>query len=83
MVSGTASIGDAGRTVTVTLNGKSYTGVVANDGTWSATIPSADLQAMGDGSYPLTTTLSDAAGNTTTVTPYRNDRRQSAGSAKP
>ncbi|CAI0737340.1 Antitoxin of toxin-antitoxin stability system [Serratia fonticola] len=68
VVSGTASIGDAGRTVTVTLNGKSYTGVVANDGTWSATIPSADLQAMGDGSYPLTTTLSDAAGNSTTVT---------------
>ncbi|WP_308737493.1 Ig-like domain-containing protein [Serratia fonticola] len=68
VVSGTASIGDAGRTVTVTLNGKTYTGVVANDGTWSATIPSADLQAIGDGSYPLTTTLSDAAGNTTTVT---------------
>ncbi|WP_447885379.1 Ig-like domain-containing protein [Serratia fonticola] len=68
VVSGTASIGDAGRTVTVTLNGKSYTGVVANDGTWSATIPSADLQTIGDGSYPLTTTLSDAAGNTTTVT---------------
>ncbi|MGL5388968.1 MAG: Ig-like domain-containing protein [Serratia sp. (in: enterobacteria)] len=68
VVSGTASIADAGRTVTVTLNGKSYTGVVANDGTWSATIPSADLQAIGDGSYPLTTTLSDAAGNSTTVT---------------
>ncbi|TQI78977.1 Ig-like protein group 3 [Serratia fonticola] len=68
VVSGTASIADAGRTVTVTFNGKSYTGVVANDGTWSATIPSADLQAIGDGSYPLTTTLSDAAGNTTTVT---------------
>ncbi|WP_431223663.1 beta strand repeat-containing protein [Serratia sp. L9] len=68
VVSGTASIGDAGRTVTVTLNGKTYTAVVANDGTWSTTVPHADLQAMADGNYPLTTTLSDAAGNTTTIT---------------
>ena len=68
LVSGTASIGDAGRTVTITLNGKTYTAVVANDGTWSTAVPHADLQAMADGNYPLTATLSDAAGNSTTVT---------------
>jgi ribosomal 50S subunit-recycling heat shock protein len=68
LVSGSASIGDAGRTVTVTLNGKVYTAVVQPDGTWSTTIPHADLQAIADGNYPLTATLSDVAGNTTTVT---------------
>ncbi|WP_431223660.1 Ig-like domain-containing protein [Serratia sp. L9] len=67
-VTGSASLADAGRTVTLTLNGKTYTAVVQPDGTWSASLPTADLQALTDGSHNLVATLSDAAGNSTSVT---------------
>ncbi|MDX6913730.1 Ig-like domain-containing protein [Pectobacterium carotovorum] len=68
VVSGTASLSEAGRTVTVTLNDKPYTTTVGNDGNWSITLPTADLVAIADGNHNLTVTLTDAAGNTTTVT---------------
>ncbi|AOR64367.1 Ig-like domain-containing protein [Pectobacterium wasabiae] len=68
IVSGTASLSEAGRTVTVTLNAKSYTTTVGNDGNWSITLPTADLVAIADGNQNLTVTLTDAADNTTTVT---------------
>ncbi|MCY9850138.1 Ig-like domain-containing protein [Pectobacterium jejuense] len=68
VVSGTASLSEAGRTVTVTLNAKPYTTTVGSDGNWSVTLPTADLVAIADGSQNLTITLTDAAGNTTTVT---------------
>ena len=67
-VSGTASTTEAGRTVTVTLNSKTYTAVVNGDGTWSTTIPAGDLQAVPQGSNTITASLSDAAGNVTTDT---------------
>ncbi|WP_421081547.1 Ig-like domain-containing protein, partial [Serratia fonticola] len=67
-VSGTASVADAGRTVTLTLNGKTYTAVVQPDGSWSTSLPAADLQALGDGSHNLVATLTDAAGNSTSTT---------------
>ncbi|WP_323109552.1 Ig-like domain-containing protein [Pectobacterium carotovorum] len=68
VVSGTASLSEAGRTVTVTLNAKPYTTTVGSDGNWSVTLPTADLVAIADGNQNLTITLTDAAGNTTTVT---------------
>ncbi|TKY84172.1 Ig-like domain-containing protein [Pectobacterium polonicum] len=68
VISGTASLSEAGRTVTATLSGKTYTTTVGNDGNWSITLPTADLVAIADGSHSLTITLTDAAGNTTTVT---------------
>ncbi|MCL6409314.1 Ig-like domain-containing protein, partial [Dickeya dadantii] len=68
IVSGTASLSEAGRTVTVTLNAKPYTATVGSDGNWSVTLPTADLVAIADGNQNLTVTLTDAAGNTTTVT---------------
>lgn len=68
VVSGTASLSEAGRTVTVTLNAKPYTTTVGSDGNWSITLPTADLVAIADGNHNLTVTLTDAAGNTTTVT---------------
>ncbi|MEQ9868860.1 Ig-like domain-containing protein [Pectobacterium odoriferum] len=68
VVSGTASLSEAGRTVTVTLNAKSYTTTVGSDGNWSVTLPTSDLVAIADGNQNLTVTLTDAAGNTTTVT---------------
>ncbi|WP_431223659.1 Ig-like domain-containing protein [Serratia sp. L9] len=67
-VTGSASLADAGRTVTLTLNGKTYTAVVQPDGTWSTSLPAADLAALADGSHNLVATLSDAAGNSTSVT---------------
>ncbi|KGA35756.1 large repetitive protein [Pectobacterium brasiliense] len=68
VINGTASLSEAGRTVTVTLNEKPYTTTVGNDGNWSITLPTADLVAIADGNQNLTVTLTDAAGNTTTVT---------------
>lgn len=55
-----------GRTVTLTLNGKTYTGTVSN-GTWSITLPSADAKALTDSStYSITADVSDTAGNNAT-----------------
>jgi hypothetical protein len=64
VVSGT-SIGVAGQTVTVTLNGVQYTGLVSGDGTWSVTIPKAALAsaALPDGSYLVTANVSDQYGD--------------------
>ncbi|MEW5202551.1 Ig-like domain-containing protein, partial [Enterobacter hormaechei] len=42
-VSGTSANLGEGTVVAVTLNGKNYTATTAADGTWSLTIPAADL----------------------------------------
>ncbi|WP_139154876.1 Ig-like domain-containing protein, partial [Enterobacter hormaechei] len=42
-VSGTSANLAEGTLVTVTLNGKNYTATTAADGTWSLTVPAADL----------------------------------------
>lgn len=68
VISGNASLTEAGRNVLVTFNGKQYTATVQADGSWSVNVQSADLQAMGDGTYSYSATLSDAAGNSTTTT---------------
>ena len=67
VVSGTASLLDAEREVAVTLNGLSYSATVQADGSWSATLPAADLATLADGPYTLTASLADAAGNSTSV----------------
>ncbi|KAA0678665.1 Ig-like domain [Roseomonas genomospecies 6] len=62
-VSGTATGVEDGQTVTVTLNGKTYSTTVTNNA-WSLSIPSADLLALPDGGhYSITADLSDVAGN--------------------
>lgn len=63
-----AGNGEAGSNITVNLNGTDYTTTVGGDGNWTLTIPAADLGALPDGSYTLSVTGSDAAGNATTVT---------------
>ncbi|MEM7176205.1 MAG: Ig-like domain-containing protein [Pseudomonadota bacterium] len=61
-VLGTTTAED-GQSVTVTLNGQSYAGIVSG-GNWSVDIPAADLSALADaGSFSLTVDVSDAAGN--------------------
>jgi len=67
-VTGTASITEAGNTVTVTINGQPYTGIVAANGQWTVTVPAGALAGVADGQYPVTVQLSDAAGNSTTIT---------------
>lgn len=54
---------EAGQTVTVTLNGVDYTTTVEANGSWSVTVPSADLGAIADGNYTVSAAVSDKAGN--------------------
>ncbi|HHT4595349.1 TPA: Ig-like domain-containing protein [Enterobacter hormaechei] len=54
---------EAGQTVTVTLNGVDYTTTVQANGSWSVTVPSADIGAITDGSYTITAAVADKAGN--------------------
>jgi len=64
-LSGTTNAQD-GQTVTVTLNGVTYTGS-ASGGAWSATVPSGDLAALADGTgFSISATVADAAGNSAT-----------------
>ena len=64
-VTGTATLG-AGETLAVTINGTTYTtanGLTVSGGTWSVTLPTTP-----EGTYPVTATVTDAAGNATTDT---------------
>ena len=56
-----------GQTVTVTLNGQTYQGVVQPDGTWSVTVPAANVGALADGNATVTASVNDVAGNPTSV----------------
>ena len=58
-----SSTAEAGQTVTVTLNGSSYTGTVGADGRWSVTVGAADLAGLKDGNYTVTASVGDKAGN--------------------
>ncbi len=60
-VSGTTTA-EAGQTVTVTLGGNSYTAQVQPGGTWSVSVPSADLSALADNGYTVQVSVSDTAG---------------------
>ncbi|EFG9295333.1 TPA: Ig-like domain-containing protein [Escherichia coli] len=56
-----------GQTVTVTLNGQTYQGIVQSDGTWSVTVPAANVDALADGNATVTASVNDVAGNPTSV----------------
>ncbi|HCM9170774.1 TPA: Ig-like domain-containing protein [Enterobacter hormaechei subsp. xiangfangensis] len=58
-----SSSAEAGQTVTVTLGGKTYTALVANDGTWTLDVPAADLAALSQGALTVTASVNDKAGN--------------------
>ncbi|WP_443112209.1 Ig-like domain-containing protein [Enterobacter sp. DC1] len=63
-VSGTSANLSEGTVVTVTLNGKNYTATTAADGTWSLTVPAADLAGLGEANYTLNATATNGVGNT-------------------
>ena len=60
VVGGDAKVGD---TVTLTVNGKTFTGLVAADKTFSINVPGADLAADADKTVDASITTTDAAGN--------------------
>ncbi len=68
-ITGTTDTGvglGTGESLSVTLNSITYTPTVATDGTWSFTVASAN--ALADGSYEVSATFTDAAGNIGTDT---------------
>ncbi len=62
-----SSTAEAGQTVTVTLNGANYTGTVQTDGSWSISVPPADLSALTASNYTVSAAVSDKAGNPASV----------------
>ncbi|WP_313050081.1 Ig-like domain-containing protein [Atlantibacter subterraneus] len=72
-ISGTASVTEAGRTITVIVAGGSltsplvYNTTVGSDGKWSVTLSKGDMATMNDGNYSVTTSLMDVAGNSVTT----------------
>ncbi|WJW88114.1 Ig-like domain-containing protein [Enterobacter pseudoroggenkampii] len=67
-VSGTSANLSEGTVVTVTLNGKNYTGTTAADGTWSLTVPAADLASLGEANYTLSAAATNGVGNSVSNT---------------
>ena len=60
-IAGTTTGVEDGRTVTVTLNSKTYTATVTSNA-WTLNVPAADAQALA-ASSPVTADVSDLAGN--------------------
>ncbi|ECE6272851.1 Ig-like domain repeat protein [Salmonella enterica subsp. diarizonae] len=56
---------ESGATVTLMINGKTYTAIAGDNGKWNITLPEAGKLA--DGSYPYTITVTDASGNVSGV----------------
>ncbi|PLR40841.1 hypothetical protein CYR55_06070 [Chimaeribacter californicus] len=67
-LTGSAGIAAAGLLVLVVLNGVDYHATVQADGDWSVAIPSEALAEQPAGDYPLTVSLTDVAGNLTSIT---------------
>src|SRR5579883_1362797 len=67
----TGAIGNsdfAGQTVTVMLNGQTYTGTIAANGTWSVSVSAADLALLTDGAtYAVTASATDKGGNPASI----------------
>ncbi|WP_458573595.1 Ig-like domain-containing protein [Enterobacter ludwigii] len=62
-----SSTAEAGQTVTVALDGKTYQTTVQHDGSWQLTVPAADVGALADGTVTVTATVSDVAGNSSST----------------
>ncbi|HHZ6423045.1 TPA: Ig-like domain-containing protein, partial [Escherichia coli] len=51
----------------VTLNGENYTGTVQTDGSWSVSVPQADVSALTASNYTVSAAVNDKAGNPASV----------------
>ncbi|KAB3573851.1 Ig-like domain-containing protein, partial [Phocaeicola vulgatus] len=67
-LSGSTSGVEPGQTVTVIFGGKTYTATVAGDGSWTTSIPAADLAALRDGDATVQASVSTINGNTASAT---------------
>ncbi|MSH40006.1 Ig-like domain-containing protein, partial [Escherichia coli] len=67
-LSGSTSGIESGQTVTVTFGGKTYTASVAANGSWSVTVPAADLATLPDGAANVQASVSSASGNSASAT---------------
>ena len=67
-LSGSTSGVEAGQTVTLTFGGKTYTTTVAANGSWSTTVPTADLAALRDGDASAQVRVTNVNGNSATTT---------------
>ncbi|STK47484.1 adhesin for cattle intestine colonization [Escherichia coli] len=61
-ISGTTTA-EVGQTVTVTFNGQSWTATVGSGGSWSVFIPAQQFAGLSDGSYTISASVADQAGN--------------------
>ncbi|TKK16231.1 type 1 secretion target domain-containng protein, partial [Enterobacter cancerogenus] len=69
VISGSSAQFASGTQVTVTLNGKSYTATIQSDGSWTTTVPAADVGALADGThYQVSVSAQDDAGNGASAT---------------
>ena len=66
VLTGTTSL-PAGRVVTITFGGQTYTGLSAAGGVWSVTVPQAAVAALADGAYAVAGSIADPYGNTATI----------------
>ncbi|MCQ5014374.1 Ig-like domain-containing protein, partial [Escherichia coli] len=62
-ISGQVTGAAAGDTVTVTLGGNTFTTTVQSILSWSVTVPTDDLQALGKGDLTITASVTNANGN--------------------
>ncbi|NAG22243.1 Ig-like domain-containing protein, partial [Escherichia coli] len=53
----------AGTQITVTLNGQNYTTTADASGNWSVTVPASRVSALGEATYTVTASATDADGN--------------------
>ncbi|KYP85534.1 BNR/Asp-box repeat domain protein, partial [bacteria symbiont BFo1 of Frankliniella occidentalis] len=66
-LSGTTLNVEAGRDVSVNFAGHQYTTRVQADGSWSVTVPAADMAALKEGDATVSVSVSNAAGNGATA----------------
>ncbi len=66
MLSGTSDQ-PAGTAVTVTLNGQHYSATTDGSGNWSVTVPASAVSALGEATYSVTASVTNAQGNSSTA----------------
>jgi uncharacterized membrane protein len=66
VIGGTVGGVAAGTQVQVTLGGKTFLGATDGTGAFSITLQPGDLKALGDGTFPVVVSVTDAGGNTST-----------------
>jgi hypothetical protein len=62
-ISGTTTGALSGDVVTVTIGSYTFTTIVNANGTWSVGVPPETVSGLADGSYSVTATVKDSAGN--------------------